>query len=494
VRLRDDRTLLIAGAISALALALRLWGIGRESIWEDEAYTWKVAQLPVSTILSLPEQTPPLYNLLMHFWVQLAGTSPTALRIPSALLGSATVGVVFLLGRRLLGEAGGLAAASLAALSPIDVAFSQTARTYALFSFATALSYLMLVRALETPSRRRFAGYAAATALMLYSHVYGIFFLGAQAVFVVWRLRRPADRARLKAWMLGAALAVAAFAPWSLILVQRAHEVAQQFWITRPSWGTAPWTVESFASNGEGWRIAGVVDVLALAFIALALYGSGLLGRRRGEAEPARLGRPSSVERSWMLGLALLIPIVVPVVLSWVAAPFFVHYYALPGALALVLLAAAGIAAIPRQAVATASLTGLLLLSGVALAHQEATPRNDDWRDAVAFVDAHASGGELVVMHEGLCVPGSLLDLQCPWEYYTNRTDLAPIAFLPDYHKTSAADMPAFDQLVGNRTSVWVMYRPASDPDGVLGLHLRQSFGLPDRSDFAGLVVDHYAR
>ena len=76
-----------------LALALRLWGIGSESIWTDEMATLRRAQMGLEELL---ENTSthgqlPLYFGLLNLWVKVAGTDEAALRLPSAIIGSLNV-------------------------------------------------------------------------------------------------------------------------------------------------------------------------------------------------------------------------------------------------------------------------------------------------------------------------------------------------------------------------------------------------------------------
>lgn len=76
--------------------------------------------------------TPPLSFLLEHLSVRALGPSETAPRLPSALAGIATVGVVFGAGWRMFGPTVGAVAALLMAIHPVDLCFSADARPYGL--------------------------------------------------------------------------------------------------------------------------------------------------------------------------------------------------------------------------------------------------------------------------------------------------------------------------------------------------------------------------
>src|ERR1051326_1282682 len=118
----------LAAVVGAAAL-LRLWRLGSESLWVDEAYTLSVAREGAWQVLLHHDNTPPLHALLLHFWIALAGTSEWALRFPSAVFGAAAVALTFPVARRIAGERAALVATALHAGSFYLWSVSQEART-----------------------------------------------------------------------------------------------------------------------------------------------------------------------------------------------------------------------------------------------------------------------------------------------------------------------------------------------------------------------------
>src|SRR5437899_1954089 len=64
---------------------------------------------------------PPLYFLLLHFWIRLFGESDLALRSLSALFGVLALPVIFAAAARLAGRRVGVLAALFSALSPWQI-------------------------------------------------------------------------------------------------------------------------------------------------------------------------------------------------------------------------------------------------------------------------------------------------------------------------------------------------------------------------------------
>ena len=109
--------------VLAVSLVLRFWT--RSDLWLDEALTVNIARLPLHEIPSFLRRdgSPPLYYVLLHFWMGWFGTSDVAVRSLSGVFGVITLPLVWLAGRRLGGDPAGLdrppAAGHLAVRRPL---------------------------------------------------------------------------------------------------------------------------------------------------------------------------------------------------------------------------------------------------------------------------------------------------------------------------------------------------------------------------------------
>ena len=209
---------LLAG-ITAIGFILRVWEIGTKGLWLDEAFSVWLGWKPLGEMLSWLvriDQHPPLYYALLHFWTKLAGDNPDDVRMLSAILGTLTIPVMFLLGRRLMGTSVGLLAALILALSPFHVRFAQETRMYTLLMLNVSLALLALTylltdaRSAAMPIGRQIGdfyrawrtnrrcphrsvittdlawiGYVCFTAAALLSHNTAVLFLLATNLFVI---------------------------------------------------------------------------------------------------------------------------------------------------------------------------------------------------------------------------------------------------------------------------------------------------------------------
>ena len=173
-------------AILVLALTLRLYRLGAQSLWYDEGTSVALAGRSLATITrhAAADIHPPFYYYLLHFWVIPFGTSEAAVRALSALAGMALVALTFLLGRRLFGTTAGLVAALLSALSPFQVYYSQETRMYVLVAMLGALSVYLFLGIVDKETSRQvdkaatpcflipLFPYLLVTVLTLYTHYF----------------------------------------------------------------------------------------------------------------------------------------------------------------------------------------------------------------------------------------------------------------------------------------------------------------------------------
>jgi mannosyltransferase len=265
-----------------LATAAIGWhGIGVPELWRDELASWQAASRTVPQLVGMLHHVDAVlgaYYLLLHYWMALFGDSATAMRAPSLIAMTGAAGVVALTARRLGGPAAGLAAGLVFAVIPSVSRYGQEARPYAFVTFFAALATLLLLRAMERPSGRRWALYALAIAATGLSNVLGLCLLAGHAGCAAIGTWRPAPGSVGRRWevalgfVLAAAVGVALDLP--VIIAGRSQAAEQIGGLARPaitaltgqdgSLGVWP---ELFCSTA--------VAVAVLVLAALSLRGPG---------------------------------------------------------------------------------------------------------------------------------------------------------------------------------------------------------------------------
>nr|WP_229791627.1 glycosyltransferase family 39 protein [Micromonospora fulviviridis] len=378
-RSRDRRGWLVWVLPALVTLVVTLAGIGHAQPWRDELATWSAATRPVPDLVRLAgtidAATGPYY-LLMHGWTALAGTSPTALRLPSALAMAGAAALTARLGDRLAGPRAGLLAGLLLAVLPGTSRYGQEARPYALATLLAVLATLLLVGALRRPTWRRWAGYAVAVAALGLLHLIAFTLLAAHALVVVLAAARGRPAAGVEPWpdapdpAPGGAGGREAAPPagatgrgllwrWLVALLPAAVLVAPLVLAAGGQRGRQlDWVrlvrVDDLAALPGGLAQSGVVGGL---LVGLAALGAGWLGRR-----------------ALLPGTAVLLPVLL-LFAAGTAVPLWVTRYlvfTVPFACLLAGAALAGVRLGPALAVVT--LAGLL-----GLPDQAALRRTHEW-------------------------------------------------------------------------------------------------------------------
>ena len=167
---------------------IRFSALERQALWNDEMFSFDVANLPLVEIQSrllAAYHHPPLFFYALHGCLAWFGQSAWALRLVPALAGTLTVGAVYLIADRLFGRKAGLLAAALCLAAPFHVAYSQEGRPYALAALFCLLSIHALLMVLRQGRACWRLSYVAWTAALLYTHHWGVFVVLSQGVAVL---------------------------------------------------------------------------------------------------------------------------------------------------------------------------------------------------------------------------------------------------------------------------------------------------------------------
>jgi hypothetical protein len=231
------RDRLVVVALTGLALLLRAPNLGR-AYWIDEGISVGIASHPVRQIPGLLrlDGSPPLFYVLLHFWMRLFGTSPIATHLLSLIASLATVPLAYWAGRDLFDRRAGLAAAALMATNPFLAWYSTETRMYPIVVALAIAGLTLAVRAVRDRNRRAGIGAVVVFAAMLYTHNWGLYLFGATAV-VLAGLALARDDRRLALSVAGAAAAVVVlWLPWVPSLLDQAKNTAAP-WAVRPQIG-----------------------------------------------------------------------------------------------------------------------------------------------------------------------------------------------------------------------------------------------------------------
>ena len=418
--LKDDYLLLL---IVLLGLALRIYDLAGESVWFDEAVSIDVSRLgfveQIKWIAGPSKETnPPFYYMLLHLWIPVFGDSEFVSRLPSVVFGVLTIIFTYSVGRLLFGKRAALFAALIMAVSFFHVRYSQEARGYTLMVFLALVSYYSLLKMVSEWKRRWAIVYILSSALLCYTHYFGLFTILAQNIFcfIIFLRRGRAGGLGFTRWILVQVTLGVLYIPGFIFLARRFSSVRGSFWIPEPGYRD----LFSYFNN-----YAGSVYMLALltGFAVLAIANSeklrsvkGLKGLLAPAEEAAPVRDITYGEKIYLLLLWIAVPVIVPFVFSISFTPIMVSRYAIVASVGFYLLASAGMSVINKRPVLYAVAAVVILLSAAKLYIYYDGVEKHQWREAIREIESNAGSGDYIIVFPFYETVSA--------EYYLRRDDL----------------------------------------------------------------------
>jgi uncharacterized membrane protein len=374
-------------ATVAFGAGLRFWGLGAQSLWYDEWLTLEAVSGGIGDLLrhvETREGIPAPYFALLWGWARLFGEGEVALRFVSALAGTATIPVVYAVGRELVrGRAVARAAALIVTVNPMFVWYSQEARPYAALAFMGALSFLAFARAYRRGRYHDLILWALACAGALGIHYFAVFLVVAEAGALL--LVRGRQRRQVLAACVPSAFVLAILAP--VAIEQYSHE-GNRLWISgfrltdRQSEAVRSALVGPSVPNGRLWLVAAAVVALA-ALLLLA----PTIGRTHGAA-----GLAAGIGATAVL---------LPVAATMFGVDVVLSRYLIASLVPLMIAVAIGLvgAASPRIGGVALILLGSVSIGAVIAVARDASLQRSEWRAVAHAVDASEGGGRLLFLN-----------------------------------------------------------------------------------------------
>ena len=482
----------------------RVWRIGYQSLWLDEALSVAFAGVPLSRILAnLTSQDihPPLYYVLLHFWMSVAGTGEFSVRFLSVALGLPSVPATYMLARALFpggrpashsggaqtgrrpddrASAIGLGGAFLVAFSPFLVYYSQEARMYSALVTFSVLSSYALWKYVSSLRPRWLVVYVVFTAALIYTQYFGGLVVLFHVVYLLGLLTRR--RGAAFRGLVGVGLVGVCYLPW----VPSAFSQMERMFHTPDFW------------KGQ----LSLSFLLEHVFAAFALGQYPALGRYLPVALVAALvlvaGLALLARRAFASGggeLYLLIYLVVPFgILYAILArnPKFTERYLIMIAPAFYLVFALALVDvirwIDRRLKGTARLVGLIAPLGVAIVFLAASfsqlwqvyygpgYRKEDNRGAASYISQHYQPGDVVIL---MMDPYS-------FPYYTHGT-IPATPLQPGDNMLAGAN--SLNRILAGHTRAWLLLWNAdfADPTGFVRNALESTYPETPVEQFNGL-------
>lgn len=333
--------LIQAGMALSVAVGVVLRFISQPPLWLDEAQSVAIAKRSIPDLFDAlgKDGAPPLYYLLLHYWIDLFGTGDQAVRTLSGLFGVAALPLVWMLGCRIGGSpAVGKLALVFAATNPWLIRYSSETRMYSMVVVLAAALALAMHELYQKPTVRSGLLVGLVAVVLVYTHYWGLFLLIALGCVLAYHLLFGPRRVGV----IGLSALVAAavlYLPWLPTLMYQSQHTGTP-WAERPHPNVFLTLVQEWCSTGLR-----AVTFLALLFWPLVLLGVAAIGKGPHNVVVDLRGRRSG---RWLPALAGLTMVVAYVMCVKQHAAISSRYTAVVVPLVLVIFAR-GVFALPDR-------------------------------------------------------------------------------------------------------------------------------------------------
>jgi uncharacterized membrane protein len=479
---RLKESLVLIGLI-ALGLGLRLFRVGANSYWLDEATSLGIAKLSLGDIVrnAGASSHPPLYYLFLHFWIKL-GTTEVAVRGLSTLWGVCLIPAIYALGRQLFNRCTGLVAALLITIAPFFVYYAQEARMYTQLALLTAMAQIFFWKALQKGHRNLWIAFTALMILGAYTHYFTFLVLGfLNLLLLFYRRRHPG---RLRQLIVSDLFICICFLPQVSIFMRESRLVLTSFWlkVPHPLQVLTSYLFFTLGYSVPPWLMPIALFVL-LSVVALVGY-QGVKITLRGEAEAEKW--------VWLLLLSFGPPVVV--YLFSLLKPIYLARTLIIVTPTLYLLLAHGVARLQKFSLLHL-LYGLTLVTmGIALHQYYLNPEyaRPPMREAAAYLNRHFEAGDVSIhTSDGSYIV--FLQYEQPQESYLLLGDPDPRKPVPVYH-LFGGQTGELEEIVAGHRRAWLVVALEHSVDYQLQIksEMDRRFPLLRSVDVRGIEVYLY--
>lgn len=397
-----------------------------QSLRLDEAQSLWQSRGSFSSILKLiaHDVHVPLYHLILHVWLTLFGNGVVAVRVLSLIFFILNIPAIYALGKLAYSRAVGLFSATIVATSPFMVWYGNEARMYSLLTLLTILnSYFFVSIYKKRGTYWSWIGYTITAILGVYTHYFFFLLLVAQVVFFFAK-KEIFPRKALSRFLIIAGIVIASFLPWAIYVFKSGSASNMRPLLLPPSsfdiFNTFSYFLFGFHPDFINTIFVSLWPLSAL-FIFLAL-------RHNVKFSP----------ESQFFALAVLVPMVLAYVISFVLRPVFLPRYLILTLPPLLLVISAIILTYPKRLSAGIQtiLVSLMLITLFTQGYSDTTPVKENYRAAVNLLNEEVGPSDLIIVSAPFTI--------YPVEYYYRG--LGKIETLPNWDRSLPGAIPNFNE------------------------------------------------
>lgn len=489
--------------ISLLGTFLRLYKLGKEGFSTDELVTIRLVT-DYGLFDMLDVKRPPLFLFAQHIWVSIFGTTEIAARTLNALIGAVSIPLTYVVGKQIYNRRVGIISAYFFTISVFLIYHAQTIRYYSFFALFAILSAYYYLKILNRNKKIDYIIFCIISVLSFYNHYLSVFLLFALNLHfaIHWNKFKKYQIS----WVVSQVLIFVLMSPRLIkgFVKMSQGKNAVMGWISMPEiyspFGTALKFIGDIATTNRAnlkntieLTISTEIILIAILFLlvstAIYIYKSGYNRwiKNLKLLKNNLIKKNSDKTHFLLLLLWFSIPLLMPLVLSYITGPMYINRYTIASAPALFIIIGLiffSFRDVVPEYISVGFLT-ILIVPGLLSYYSE--PQNIQYRESAYYLKKNAGREDLTILS------GYVKGREYLWYY----RDDAEFCRLPK--KKSKLDdsyKKEIDSCINNRNKFWLVMQPG--PHGfnsdVLS-HLKSNkYNVIDYKSFYRINIYHFTR
>lgn len=232
-----DRQKVFLWLIILANLIIGIISLGLSPIGLDEPFSIFHAQMNIGEIITNLKggNNPPLYEIILHFWIKVFGISTVSVRFPSLIFSLISIYFIFKITLRVSTFHNAILSILFISLSNYFIYFTHEARAYSLFLMLTVLLAYLMIKISNNKGLKvtDFISLGLIASLMIYAHYFGVFVLILQSAFFIF-INREQKNIITKYLILCACLLII-YSPYISVIYSRFIDSTQNGTWVRPT-------------------------------------------------------------------------------------------------------------------------------------------------------------------------------------------------------------------------------------------------------------------
>ena len=242
--------------------------LSSQPISHDEPFTIYHAQFDFLNIIHYLKNynNPPLFELVLHFWINVFGISPFAVRLLPMLFSSLSVIYIYKIGKLLYNQRIALVSSLLFTCSTFQIYYAHDCRVYSLFLLLTLISFFFFFKLIkdDTLTTVHLICFILTNVLLIYAHYFGfiVWFLQI-GITLGWFLK---SKQIFKTVLISFIISLLLYAPQLILVISHFLDSAKN-----GTWLKSPNGLESIYNMLWSFCNAPVVTVLMIILLVVTL-------------------------------------------------------------------------------------------------------------------------------------------------------------------------------------------------------------------------------